>query len=145
MIYVHRFQVHVPLSLVAEFHSRAASMPVITPPPIIVQLHHAPTALAEGDEMDFTLWLGPFPIHWLARIEAVSSGGFTDRQLRGPFKEWVHQHKFIPVNEKITDVVDLITLHLCSHPVWWLVGMAMRLGLPILFAYRARKTKRLLQ
>ena len=142
MIYRHRFQVHAPLAQVAEFHSRAASMAAITPPPIIIQMRRAPAELAEGDEMDFVMWLGPFPMHWLARIEAVSPEGFTDRQLRGPFAEWAHRHTFVAVDEGTTDVVDEITLQLQAHPLWWLVGMGMRLGLPILFAYRKWKTRR---
>ena len=145
MIYRHRFQVNSPLERVAEFHSRSTSMAAITPPPVIIRVQHAPPVLMDGDEMDFTMWLGPFPIHWLARIEAASFDGFTDRQLSGPFAEWVHRHTFVAVDEHTTDVVDEISLRLRSHPLWWLVGMGMRLGLPILFAYRAWKTRRKLQ
>lgn len=145
MIYRHRFQVHAPLARVVEFHSRAASMAAITPPLMIVRLHHAPPILAEGDEMDFTLRLGPFPIRWLARIEAVSPAGFTDRQLRGPFAAWAHRHIFTGLDDQTTEVVDEITLHLSPHPVWWLVGIGMRVGLPFLFSYRAWKTRRILE
>ena len=38
--------------------------------------------------MDFTIWLGPFPIYWLAHIEEASPSGLTDRQLRGPSLEF---------------------------------------------------------
>ena len=145
MIYRHRFQVHSPFKRVAEFHSHSTSLAAITPPPIIIQMQHAPQVLMDGDQMEFTMWLGPFPIHWLARIEAVSSNGFTDRQLSGPLAEWVHQHTFVVVDEQTTEVVDEITLRLRSHPFWWLVGMGMQLSLPILFAYRAWKTRRTLQ
>jgi ligand-binding SRPBCC domain-containing protein len=145
MMYRHRFRVSSPVRRVAEFHSRAASMAAITPPPMIIRVHRAPPVLMDGDEMDFTMWLGPFPIHWLARIEAVSSKGFTDRQLSGPFAEWVHRHNFVAVDEQTTEVVDEISLRLRAHPLWWLIGMGMRLGLPILFAYRAWKTRRTLQ
>ena len=145
MIYRHRFEVNAPASRVAEFHSRSTSMPAITPPPIIVRVHQAPPVLSEGDEMDFTLWLGPLPIRWQARIEQVSASGFTDRQLRGPFKEWVHRHSFVKVDEQTTEVVDEVTLQLRSHPLWWLAGMGMRLSLPVLFAYRAWKTGRILK
>ena len=145
MRYQHRFRLQAPLERVAEFHSRSASMAAITPPPILVRLQHAPAVLNEGDEMDFTLWLGPLPLHWLVRIEAVSTTGFSDRQLRGPFAEWVHRHTFLAVDEQTTEVVDEISLRLRPHPVWWLVGLGMRLGLPVLFAYRAWKTKRVLQ
>ena len=145
MIYRHRFQVRASQARVAEFHSRAASMAAITPPLVIVRIHRAPEVLAEGDEMEFTMWLGPLPVRWVALIEQVSLHGFTDRQLRGPFAVWAHRHSFVDIDEQTTDVVDEIVLRLKKHPFWWLVGMGMRLGLPVLFAYRAWKTQRILQ
>ena len=119
-------------------------MAAITLLPITVQLYNAPPVLAGCDEMDFTMWLGPLPMRWLARIEAVSDAGFTDRQLRGPFTEWIHRHIFRAVDENTTDVMDEITFRLRLHPLWWPVGLGMWLGLPILFAFRAWKTKRML-
>ena len=145
MNYRHRFLVRAPLASVSEFHSRAESMAAITPPPIIIRMKPAPATLAEGDVMDFTMWLGPFPIRWLARIQDVSATGFTDRQLEGPFAEWVHRHIFVAVDEQTSVILDEVNLRLRSHPIWWLVGMAMWLGLPLLFAYRAWKTRRMLQ
>jgi ligand-binding SRPBCC domain-containing protein len=145
MKYRHQFRVPASVERVAEFHANSASMAAITPPPIIVKVHHAPPILADGDEMDFTMWLGPLPVHWLARIEAVSAAGFTDRQLRGPFTEWAHQHLFRAVDENTTDVMDEITFRLRLHPLWGPVGLGMWLGLPVLFAFRAWKTKRMLE
>ena len=95
--------------------------------------------------MDFTLWLGPLPLRWLARIENVSPNGFTDRQLRGPFAGWVHRHTFVSVDEQTTAVIDEITLCLRSHPLWWLVGIGMQNRFPVLFAYRGWKTRRMLE
>ena len=145
MIYRHSFQVSATLAQVAEFHSRAASMAAITPPPILVRMHTAPSVLADSDQMDFTMWLGPLPVRWLARIEAVSPTGFTDRQLQGPFAEWVHRHTFAAVDEQTTEVIDEVTIRLRPHPFWGAVGLGMLLGLPILFAFRGWKTRRLLQ
>jgi ligand-binding SRPBCC domain-containing protein len=145
MKYQHSFQVRAPLSEVADFHSRSSSMAAITPPPAVVRVHQAPARLHEGDEMDFTLWLGPLPLHWLACIEDVSPTGFTDRQVRGPFKQWIHRHTFSPVDETTTTVVDGIELRLRLHPLWGVVGLGMWLSLPLLFAYRGWKTRRLLE
>lgn len=155
MIYRHRFQVRAPLARVAEFHRRSASMAQITPPLLVVRVHSAPPVLVEGDQMDFTLWLGPLPVHWLARIEQVSPNGFTDRQVRGPFADWVHRHTFIPVNVQntevvttevaTTEVVDEVSFRLRRHWFWGAVGWAMQAGLPALFAFRAWKTKRMLE
>jgi ligand-binding SRPBCC domain-containing protein len=144
MNYQHKFQVQASIQRVSEFHSRAASMAAITPPPIIVKIHSAPTVLGDGDQMSFTMWLGPLPVRWVAKIEDAPPNGFRDRQVDGPFAEWVHTHRFAVVDENTTDVYDEISLRLRKHLFWGAVGLAMRLGLPVLFAFRAWKTKRLL-
>ncbi len=144
MKYKHRFQVKAPLAEVADFHSQSASMGDITPPPAVVKVHEAPARLGDGDEMDFTIWLGPLPVRWKARIEDVSPTGFVDRQLEGPFRRWTHRHSFKPVDEKTTEVVDEIEFKLAKHPVRGVMGLGMTLSLPLLFAYRGWKTRRLL-
>ena len=145
MKYKHRFKVNAPLAEVADFHSQSASMGDITPPPAVVRVHEAPARLTEGDEMDFTIWLGPLPVHWKARIEDVSAAGFVDRQLEGPFRRWTHRHSFKPVNEKTTEVVDEIEFKLAKSPVRGIMGLGMTVSLPFLFAYRGWKTRRLLK
>jgi ligand-binding SRPBCC domain-containing protein len=145
MNYCHRFTVRASLAHVSDFHCKSASMPAITPPPLRVRLYQAPDVLGEGDEMDFSLGAGPISIRWVARIEGVTPSGFTDRQVRGPFAEWVHRHSFNALDGQTTEVVDEITLRPRSHPLWWLVGMGMWAGLPFLFAFRARKTRSVLQ
>ena len=144
MHYHHRFIVDAPLSEVAHFHSQSASMGAITPPPIVVQLHLAPPTLNDGDEMEFTMWLGPLPIRWRARIEQKSDTGFVDRQLSGPFAQWEHVHTFVSLDAEHTADVDQVTARLSSHWFWRFVGTNMWFGLPILFAYRGWKTRRML-
>ena len=139
MRYQHRFRVHAPLQVVADFHSRSASMAAITPPPIVVRVHHAPEIQRDGDEMDFTMWIGPLPVRWVAHIENVSPAGFIDRQLRGPFKQWTHSHSFVSIDTHTTDVLDEVSVELRAHPLWGAVGLAM------LFAFRAWKTRQILE
>jgi ligand-binding SRPBCC domain-containing protein len=141
----HRFRVAAPLAEVAAFHRRSASMGAITPPPIIVRVQQAPAELAGGDEMSFTLWFGPVPIRWLARIEDVTPNSFSDRQLSGPFAAWVHRHTFIGAGENATDVFDAIAFTPKPGGLVGLVGRVMGLSLPLLFAYRGWKTRRLLE
>lgn len=145
MKYSHSFQVHASLATVANFHAQASSLSAITPPPVVAQIHQAQRVLKDGDMLDFTLWLGPLPLHWVARIENVNPTGFTDRQLRGPFQQWVHRHHFVRVDETTTEVVDEIEIALQKHPWWGVVGLGMWLTLPLLFAYRGWKTKQLLE
>ena len=144
MNYRHQFEVNAPLKQVVAFHTQSNSMAAITPPPIIIKIHRTPPTLNQGDEMDFTLWLGPFPIHWVARIEDVTPTSFADRQIHGPFKHWLHRHTFISLSPNSTQVIDEIEFTLRPHPLWGLVSLNMVLGLPFLFGYRGWKTKRLL-
>lgn len=145
MKFTHRFRVKAPLQAVADFHFSAASLKAITAPPLVMRIHAAPTRVAEGDQTDFTLWMGPLPVRWVARIERVSPEGFVDRQLRGPFGAWSHHHHFVPVDATTTEVHDEVTAEL--HPAlgWKLVGLGMWLGLPLLFAYRGWRTRQILE
>lgn len=120
-------------------------MAAITPPPLIAAIHRAPQTLGSGDEMAFTLWAGPLPLRWVARIEDASQVGFTDRQVSGPFAAWQHRHSFVRVADGETDVVDEVTAELKRHPVWGLIGGLMWLGMPLLFAYRGWRTRGLLE
>jgi ligand-binding SRPBCC domain-containing protein len=143
--YRHRFEVHAPISEVVEFHRRSASMASITPPPLRVDAQRAPERLSDGDEMAFTLGVGPLRIPWLAQITEVTPTGFVDRQLEGPFQHWVHRHSFEPVEDGGTIVIDEVEAGLSRNSLWWAVGLAMWLGLPLLFAFRGWKTRKLLE
>jgi ligand-binding SRPBCC domain-containing protein len=144
MVYKHLFRVKAPLASVARFHADSSSMGSITPPPVIVRVHSAPALLGENDRMDFTLWLLLLPLHWVARIQDVSPRGFTDVQLSGPFESWQHHHEFCPQNEYWTEVHDTVQATLSRNPVKWLIGLCMWISLPVLFAFRGWKTRRIL-
>lgn len=145
MQFNHRFRVRAAQADVAAFHSSSRSMGAITPPPVIVQVHSAPAQLEDGDVMDFTLWLGPVPIHWVARIEETTPVSFVDRQVRGPFAAWEHLHTYVAEPDGSTVVADRVTAQLSRHPYWFFVGLGMWVTLPLLFAYRGWKTRRILE
>ena len=145
MIYRHSFEVAAPQSSVADFHRNSDSMGAITPPPVIVRVHSAPERLSEGDTMDFTMWLGPLPIHWVAQIEQTTPVSFVDRQVVGPFKSWRHLHTYVAHGPDKTLVIDQVEAELSDNWWWKLVGTGMWLNLPVLFAFRGWKTRRLLE
>ncbi|MFN2115958.1 MAG: SRPBCC family protein [Anaerolineae bacterium] len=145
MTYEHQFTTSAPVERVAAFHRMASSLAAITPPPILARVSAAPEELGEGDEMAFTLWLGPLPIRWRARIENVSEQGFVDRQVEGPFRAWRHHHRFEPLAHGGTRIADRIEYEYRRSPLWAAVGLGMTLGLPLLFAYRGWRTRALLE
>ncbi len=136
------FTVPAPLSRVAAFHHDTRALRRLTPPPILVQLHHV-EPLAEGSLSEFTLWFGPLPVRW----QAVHSGvdplhGFTDTQRRGPMRYWKHTHRYSAVDDRLTRVLEQIEYS--HHPGWR--GLLSRvlfspLALRLLFAYRRRATR----
>jgi ligand-binding SRPBCC domain-containing protein len=145
MEFKSEFLVHAPLEAVRTFHQSAGSLRSITPPLVPMTSVDAPQVLGEGAHMAFTLWMGTIPVRWTARIEGTHDQGFTDRQISGPFDAWVHEHSFVPVDERSTCVEDRVFYELKSNPFWWLVGGLMALGLPLLFRYRAYRTRKILE
>jgi ligand-binding SRPBCC domain-containing protein len=124
---------------VAEFHNDTSALRRLSPPPMIVQFNDV-EPLAEGSVADFTMWLGPVPIRWVAVHSEVSSAGFVDTQQKGPFKAWRHQHQFHALDEHTTEVIDTIDAEYGN-----LISRFMWLNLPVLFAYRGWRTRQTLE
>jgi ligand-binding SRPBCC domain-containing protein len=139
-------QLDAPVDAVASFHHDTIALKRLTPPPVFVQLH-ALEPLAEGSLADFTLWFGPLPIRWLAKHAQVSrNSGFTDTQVRGPMRKWVHTHRWRPLDERHTLLEDHIAY---EHKPGW-QGLLTRLLfapplLKMMFAYRHAVTRRALR
>jgi ligand-binding SRPBCC domain-containing protein len=105
-----------PVITVANFHRESKALKKLTPPPVFVQLH-AVEPLGEGSIADFTLWFGPFPVHWLARHSQVNwESGFTDTQIRGPLQSWVHTHRWTILDDQQTLLEDRVVYE--HHPGW---------------------------
>lgn len=139
MKYKHRFTVQAPLAIVAAFHRDSRALRKLTPPPVWVQFHEV-QPMAEGSIADFTMWLGPLPVRWTAVHSQVSQHGFTDTQQHGPFQFWQHNHTFHDLGNGRTEIVDEIQAEPGS-----LISRLMWLNLPVLFAYRAWRTRRALK
>ena len=103
----YAFTVDATAEIVRDFHHDPSVLKTLTPPPLIAQIHSF-EPLAEGSQARFTLWFGPFPIHWMAIHSDVTDSGFTDIQIRGPLKVWQHQHTFTAVDDSQTLVSERI-------------------------------------
>lgn len=140
-----RFTVKAPLAEVVRFHGATDVLRKLTPPPLIVQIHRF-GAMEEGMEAEFTLWLGPLPVRWLAVHRDVSGRGFTDIQKKGPAARWEHTHRFTALSDRLTEIHEHIEY---GHKPG-LSGLASRLlfpkpGLFLLFTYRKWATRRALE
>lgn len=103
----YTFTVDASQAAVVAFHHDTRVLKTLTPPPIFVQIHSY-EPLGEGSEANFTMWFGPFPIHWKAIHTNVDESGFTDSQARGPLKRWQHTHRFSALSDEVTQVSERI-------------------------------------
>jgi len=137
----HRFQVAAPLEKVTAFHSEPRALKILTPFPLWTQIHTI-EPLAENSIARFTVWAGPIPLRWEAVHTHVSEKGFTDTQVKGPYKSWTHNHRFVPIDSENSEVIDEVSASFGEGLFWGLITRLMWLGMPMLFAYRAYITKR---
>lgn len=143
--YVHRTLINAPLARVAAFHQDGTALQKLMPPPIHVDFHTV-QAVREGSQVDFTMWFGPFRVRWIAIHTAVDSlRGFTDVQVTGPFKHWVHRHSFESIDDHTTVIQDEIRAEFGSGLLLGLVSRFMWLNLPVLFWHRGRAIRQALR
>lgn len=99
-----------PLGEIFDYFTQISNLEAMTPPFLHFRnLTSCRVPVQAGTEFDHALRLYGIPILWRTRIEHFAPGGsFVDRQIRGPYKLWRHEHSFreIPWGTEMTDRVD---------------------------------------
>ena len=97
--YVFRAEQFVarPRGEVFEFFSCAENLQQLTPPWLHFQILSVdPRPVRKGTLIRYSLRWRIFPIRWTTEIvEWDPPYGFVDLQLKGPYKLWRHQHRFV--------------------------------------------------
>ena len=86
-----------PLEEVFSFFSRAENLQRLTPPWLHFRILSVdPQPVRKGTLIRYSLRWRIFPVRWLTEIlEWDPPDRFVDVQLKGPYKLWHHQHRFI--------------------------------------------------
>lgn len=81
---------------VFDFFSNASNLEEITPPWVQFQVvTPTPIRIRQGTEIDYRLKIRCLPVRWRSRITAWDPPHrFVDEQLRGPYRKWIHEHRF---------------------------------------------------
>lgn len=137
-----------PRAEVFRFFEDAFNLDAITPPMLRFRILTArPIEMRTGALIDYSLRLRGVPIRWRTRIEAYDAPvRFVDRQLRGPYRLWWHEHEFeeIEGGTRMTDRVSYITPWAANWAGRWLHGRFIRPDLERIFAFRREKLAGLL-
>jgi ligand-binding SRPBCC domain-containing protein len=99
-----------------------------------------PIAMHEGAEIDYRIVLYGIPIPWTSRIDVWEPGArFVDRQIRGPYRWWRHEHRFEATSHgtRVVDDVEYLPR------VAWLTRWKVRNDVERIFAYRGEMLKTL--
>ena len=109
---------------------------IITPPPITMRL---------GTLIEYRLRLFGVPFRWLTRISHWDPPhAFRDEQLRGPYRTWVHTHRFYATDQG-TRMEDEVRSRLPLFPVGELAYPLVKQQLHRIFAFRRQAIAALLR
>ena len=125
------------------FFSDPANLRRITPAALGFEMRTAPEPTHEGQLIEYTVRpVAGIPLHWRTRIEAVDAPRtFTDVQLKGPYRRWVHRHTFTAVDGG-TRIDDHIEYELPFGPLGRLAHhLAVKAQLNAIFAFRTEAVR----
>lgn len=140
-----RIEIPLPRDRVFAFFGDAANLGVITPPELDFRiLTPTPIVMRPGTLIDYRIGLWRIPMKWRTRITRWNPPyEFVDEQLNGPYRTWIHTHRFTETANGTT-IDDEVRYELPF-------GILGRVALPIvrrqlnrIFAYRTARIRELL-
>lgn len=132
-----------PVQALYEYHRRPGALQRLLPPWQDVRVMRSDDSLEPGAEVLLRMGAGPFHVNWLARHTDLAPGErFVDEQVSGPFRRWVHTHRFERAADASAVLEDDVEfrLPLGSFSESFATGLAER-ELDRMFRFRHHRTR----
>ena len=129
-----------PRETVFKFFADAGNLERITPPELNFHIITAqPIDIKRGALIDYKLTLRGLPLTWRTEISEWNPPySFVDRQLKGPYKQWIHRHTFTDLSENSTKIDDEVRYRLPLEPFGDAIHFLIRKELDYIFNYRQK-------
>lgn len=122
-----------------SFFSSARNLGRITPRSMGFTMHTPDPVIEAGTIIEYTVRpLFGIPVGWQTRIDEVEAPiRFLDIQAQGPYRSWVHEHRFTPVQDGVR-MDDRVDYELPLGPIGGLGHhLVVRAQLAQIFGFRA--------
>ena len=140
MIFTKKSLINAPVADVFQWHARPGALERLSPPWDPLEVIEKGSGIDTGTRVRMKMKAGPLPvkIEWLAEHTRYENNRlFQDKQVKGPFKRWVHTHTFTGGPQGGTLLEDEIDFRLPLHPLGKILGGRFILKkLESIFQYR---------
>ena len=145
-ILIRSLTIDLPRDEVFEFFADAGNLERITPPELNFHIiTPQPIDIRQGTLIDYELKMRGFPVKWRTEISVWNRPHrFVDRQLRGPYSQWIHTHTFTEIDENSTLVEDEVRYRLPLEPLGDIAHFLVRRELDYIFDYRQKAVAEIL-
>jgi ligand-binding SRPBCC domain-containing protein len=142
-LFLHQSNIPGTIEQVWNFHAGPDAFQRLAMPPMVAKVQRDQRSSLKEGTIEFTLWVGPLPIHWQAtHLPGPTDTSFIDRMDSGPLAEWEHTH-LLEKSSGGVRLTDSIKFRHQPGPRGWFTRLLFD-GLPLrmLFIYRHWRTRR---
>src|SRR5579859_3971059 len=142
-VYERKSHIDVSVKELFDWHNQPGTFERLTPPWERVRVIERKGGVADRGRLVLEMKQGPFRRRWVAvHGNYVEGRQFADEQVQGPFKKWVHTHKFLPETETTSLLEDHIEYQPpLGLPGQWLAGPYLSRRIDKLFSFRHNRTQ----